>query len=298
MNKISAIVITCSSLFSVYASAGSLDVHGEIKVNGTTVIDAQGNYVGTLPSQVDSIELDPYLNPTGIKKTYTQTQTTNGQVQTGTRVDDYTTANIIRFTYKWPDQGSVYTSTETYYTPTQWIEAGVNCAYDPATSNESSCTNNYYWYSSYQKTTVYWQDKIQAGGSFLESYRQTSTVFYCNSGGDTSSVNGPCTITGSDYLGDNHNDPVVTNFNQVVMVLNRLAFKNDTVSYDDCVALQFNGTNETPWTAIYCKDIGMVKGWSNNGYSLELTSVEGTATTSTKSAPSLSLRAMAPVTKK
>ena len=277
--------------------AGSLDVHGDIKVNGKTVIDAQGNYVGSLPSQVDIVDISSYLNPAlGIKKTYSQTQGLNNESYSGTRIEDYTTENVVRYTYKWPTQGSVYTNTETYYSADQWISSGTNCTYDPDSSDESSCVVNWYGYQSYKKDTVYWQDEIQTGGSFLESFRQTSTTFFCNSD-DENYGNGPCEVTGADYLGDSHYDPVVTNYNQVVMVLNRLAFKNETLSYDDCIALQFNGNNESPWTGIYCKDVGMVKGWSN-GYLAELTSVDGTAIKSMPKAPMVSLRAMAPVVKK
>ena len=72
-------IITLSAIFMCMApyaaNAGSLDVHGEIKVNGNTVIDAKGNYVGTLPSNGPSmISLNDYYNQDGLKKTFKQVQ--------------------------------------------------------------------------------------------------------------------------------------------------------------------------------------------------------------------------------
>ena len=47
-------VLAILASFSV--SAATLDVHGEIKVNGTTVIDAQGNLIQDKSDLIDLID--------------------------------------------------------------------------------------------------------------------------------------------------------------------------------------------------------------------------------------------------
>ena len=96
-------IITLSTIFMCIApyavNAGSLDVHGEIKVNGNTVIDAKGNYVGTLPSNGPTmITLSDYYNQDGLKKTFKQVQlaSENQAADEGVRIDDYTTPGIIK----------------------------------------------------------------------------------------------------------------------------------------------------------------------------------------------------------
>ena len=114
--------------------AGSLDVHGDIKVNGKTVIDAQGNYVGSLPSQVDYVVLNDYFNDVGLKKTYNTTQTyiSSGSTVTtsGVRTDDLTKDGVAVHSYQFNhDDGTVdytWVQTDTYLSPSKWISEGHN----------------------------------------------------------------------------------------------------------------------------------------------------------------------------
>lgn len=270
MNK-RFLAILIAAFATSHVTAGSLDVYGDIKVNGKTVIDAQGNYVGSLPSQVDYVSLSAYLDDDGLKKTYIQSETQNSTVVTSTRIDDATTPNVKVYKYFWSGDAGVYVSTETYLSPTHWITEGKFCQ-DPSCDNFSS-----YNYTDNEKTVSAWSDKTQVGGNFLDSYTLTSVPFDCDPDYEEESPDNKCDISGGSYTPDYYDDSkYVSNVSQVVFVLNKTNFKKDSLSYDDCITAQFSGNFENPWTGIYCKDVGMVRGWNNSGYSVELISVEGT----------------------
>ena len=83
------LVIMITALSTSHVTAGSLDVYGDIKINGKTVIDGQGNYVGSLPENDKLVTLSEYKNQSGLKKTYNPSTRSNSialhPVSTSTR---------------------------------------------------------------------------------------------------------------------------------------------------------------------------------------------------------------------
>ena len=274
MNK-KYLAILMAAFVTSHVTAGSLDVYGDIKVNGNTVIDAQGNYVGALPNQLEYIVLDDYFNDSGLKKTYKQVMGAGDSAVEGVRIDDLTDDNIHIYTYQYPDiNGSMdsFISTETYESESKWITEGHNLYADGSTSGS--------FYQQVEKRNVLTTPKkIFLGGSYLNAYQTVYNNISCP-GNDS----GTCDISGGNYtVGDT---PSINDVNQIVFVLNKTSYSQGAISYDDCVVMQFGGTS--PWTGVYCKGIGIVKGWQT-GYSMEILSVNGTLKTSIGQ-PSVSLR--------
>ena len=270
MNK-RFLAILIAAFATSHVTAGSLDVYGDIKVNGKTVIDAQGNYVGSLPSQVDYVVLNDYFNDIGLKKTYNTTQTYNSSTGTitdsGVRTDDLTKDNVAVHTYQFNHaDGSTNTwvNTETYFSENKWISEG-HALYEDGTTSGSG--GNYY--QTEKKNVSETPEKIFLGGTYLNYYQEVSTAIDCEYDND-----GRCDIEGGNYtLSDS---PTISNFSEVVFVVSKTSYSQGSSKYDDCVVMQFSSTD--PWTAVFCKGVGIVKGWSSS-YSMDLTGVEGSLKT-------------------
>ena len=276
MNK-KYLAILMAAFVTSHVTAGSLDVYGDIKVNGKTVIDAQGNYVGSLPNQIDYIVLDSYFSEDGLKKTYKTTQTATGSngsasTQYGVRTDDLTKDGVAVHSYQFNhDDGTVdytWVHTETYLSPNKWISEGHFLYTDGSTSGSGS---TYYQYERNDSTTN--PEKLILGGSYINYYRQTMSQIDCELDDE-----GRCDIEGGNYTVSDA--PVISNFSEIVFVVNKTNYSQGSSNYDDCVIMQFSSTD--PWTAIFCKGVGVVKGWNSN-YSMELTGVEGSLKTAAAS---------------
>ena len=247
--------------------AGSLDVHGDIKVNGKTVIDGQGNYVGSLPSQVDYVVLKDYFNDIGLKKTYSTTQTSNGTTMaSGVRTDDLTKDDVAVHTYQFNyanGSTSSWVNTETYLSENKWISEGYVQNEDGTTSGSS--------YTQVEKRNVSnTPEKIILGGTYLNYYQQVFTPIACEDNNE-----GRCDIEGGNYTLDRDYQSI-TNLSEIVFVVSKTNYSQGAINYDDCVIMQFSSSD--PWTAVFCKGVGIVIGW-NSGYSMELTGVEGSLKT-------------------
>ena len=282
-------IITLSAIFMCMApyaaNAGSLDVHGEIKVNGNTVIDAKGNYVGTLPSNGPSmISLNDYYNQDGLKKTFKQVQlaSENQTADEGVRIDDYTTPGVIKYTYQWNANAESefcksWVSEENHDSSNHYTVKGY-CVGSTGTETQHSYTD------VTEKKSFDMPTSIQAnGGSYLNNHVMTQKQYYgCQDFANPS----------EDTCQSSSGDATVT---EVVFPLNKTTYTVGDTTYDDCYIIQFNGnTGSGYWTGIHCKNVGLVSGW-NSTYSIQLTKVEGTLQNSA-TASSSSLK-MAPAIK-
>lgn len=263
-------IITLSAIFMCMApyaaNAGSLDVHGEIKVNGNTVIDAEGNYVGTLPSNGPTmITLSDYYNQDGLKKTFKQVQlaSENQAADEGIRIDDYTTPGIIKYTYQW----NINAENESCRS---WVNEENHDSKGHYTI-KGSCVSTtgaetpYTYADVTEKNAIDIPTSVQAnGGSYLSNYEKTQKQYY-----SCQDFANPSEDTCQIYSGESM-------FTEVVFPLNKTTYKVGDTTYDDCYIIQFNGnTGSGYWTGIHCKNVGLVSGW-NNTYSIQLTKVEGT----------------------
>ncbi|MGL4204747.1 MAG: hypothetical protein ACRCRW_01240 [Aeromonadaceae bacterium] len=269
MKKIALCVLATLSVGSVYA--GSLDVYGDIKVNGKTVINANGELTG---NAANTIPQQDYLNSNGLKKTFkTQskyTSNSSSEIVNGLRIDDYSIAGVSKYTYITYDKEgkfqSSWVSEEVYETPLKWSRKGYSA------NEDGSATGT--WYSSEQFVRTWLSAEepqtVALNGVYMKQYQDV--VSSCGSSEPTCA----------------YQDPITNNTTELVTVLGKMSYKSGDVAYDDCMATQYNNSSLNGgniWTAIHCKGVGLVKGWNSN-YTLDLTKVEGTLKPASKSARS------------
>lgn len=273
MKKSAICMLAALSVSSAYA--GSLDVYGDIKVNGKTVINANGELTG---SAANTITQQEYWNSKGLKKTFKMTQRkenySSGGRQTtmvnGQQVDDQSTDGIIKYSYTWYDVNGQFESNwvneEAYETPLKWTSKGY------LANEDGSATGT--WYQSGQTTRTWLGAEepktVALNGVYIKQYQDV--VSSCGGTEQTCA----------------YGEPTTSNVTELVTVLGKMSYKSGDVAYDDCFVAQYNNSEPSDtgiWTAIHCKGVGLVKGWSSN-YAMELTKVEGTLKPASKSARS------------
>ena len=266
MNK-RFLAILIAAFATSHVTAGSLDVYGDIKVNGKTIIDGEGNYVGNLPKDDKSVTLSEYTNQTGLKKTYNQERLVSGGVlQFGTRIDDNSNPNVNVITYNWSnDNGPVssWVSSETHESSSAWvIEGHDNSGGDFSSIQRYSRT----WFTPQDPKT------LAIGESYLIIYEDavtsTSKGTQC-----TTSQDSEGNITNDDCEPYESTQEYTNSGKQTVSLLGKTEYKKGDISYDDCIVMQYSSGNE-PWTAVSCKGVGLVYGWGGS-YKVELIKSEG-----------------------
>jgi len=266
MNK-KYLAILMAAFVTSHVTAGSLDVYGDIKVNGNTVIDAQGNYVGALPKDDKSVTLIEYTNQGGLKKTYNQEQTTDGSQLFGTRIDDNTNPKVNIITYNWSNvygPVSSWVSSESYESSSKWVLEGHDNS-----GGDYSVTQNYSrtWFTSEDPKV------LSIGESYLTIYEDSFTQVRKGTSCSTSQdSDGNVIDNGCEPF--EYTDDITAPGKQLVSLLGRVGYKKGDISYDDCIVMQRTSGVE-PWTTVNCKGVGLVYGWTDE-YKLELTKVEGT----------------------
>lgn len=239
------------------ASAAVLDVHGEIQINGSTVIDSEGNFVGSidLPEgyNPDSILRDDYITPNNVAVTYaastvpspnchewdgcapsffTEVKSISGDVQTFTGYDE-SGAEITSYTRVYSDSGY----TQTY--------ADASCSFVLEYSR-----------------TLFWPEVLEFNRSYLLTEAGLANNSSCG--------------------GDNYNEM----WSESIVVHGKTTYSNGDIESDDCVI----ATQTSKWsmydknedgkefipfypeptqdTRVYCKGIGAVElvEWSGTSY--------------------------------
>lgn len=272
MKKIAIFTLAVLSASSVYA--GSLDVHGDIKVNGKTVINANGELTG---SAATTITLQDYTNSNGLKKTFkTTSRDSDNRITNGLRIEDYTVDGINRFSYINYDYlgrfASNWVADEIYESPLKWRVKGY-------TANEDGSANGGYYFNSQNERRwlgVEEPKKVSLNGAYINQFEDI--ISSCGGSAQT-----------CEYA-----EPKTSNVTELVTVLGKVSYKSGDHTYDDCFVAQFNKSEYQEggvWTAIQCKGVGLVKGWQPN-YSIELETVEGTLKPASKSARSLEVQSL------
>ena len=272
MKKIALCVLATLSVGSVYA--GSLDVYGDIKVNGNTVINAKGELTG---SAVATLTQQDYLNSNGLKKTFNTksgyTSNNSTEIQNGLKIEDYTTDNVNKYSYISYDKDGKFQSNwiaeELYETPLKWTSKGYSA------NEDGSATGTWYYNAQFSRTWLSAEEPktVALNGVYIKQYQDV--VSSCGSSSQT------CT----------YGEPTTSDVTELVTVLGKMSYKSGDVTYDDCMVTQYNNSSSSGgniWTAIHCKGVGLVKGW-NSSYTMDLTRVEGSLKPASKSARSREL---------
>ncbi|PMG79280.1 hypothetical protein BCU83_13770 [Vibrio breoganii] len=118
-----ATLLTLSST-AFSADHAILNVEGEIQINGKTVIDENGQLIST----ADTIDITPYRNDQGLKKTY---HYASGDAYS---VWDFTTPNVERYTDYDEFNNLLWQSKLTYHSSTQFTEE-MTSQYSTSTSD-------------------------------------------------------------------------------------------------------------------------------------------------------------------
>jgi hypothetical protein len=217
---------TIAALFSVTANAASLDVHGEIKVNGNVVIDNEGNFVGngsdvTPPPSADSINFSDYF-VSGIKQTFE--------------------ANSL-----WGSDWSKETHILTFNNNGQFQ------------LDVLSLAGEYLWYhketpteDGYTSESGPSEDEI-LGRSIVkvDSLLELPETAYINS------------VYGKIQKVENYDQQARDGYNHMYTshasfaLLGKLSFDNGYVQSDDCIAITYQ--EELPEYQVVCKDMGVVE---------------------------------------
>ncbi|KJG33162.1 hypothetical protein C0W92_10905 [Photobacterium angustum] len=216
---------------STAASAASLDVHGEIKINGKTVIDDKGNLI---QDQSDLINIDDYANAApnrvvtltapvgenGIASTYKITYDEKGREYK----EESFTDNKLVWSIKWEER----TTAPLAHKRTVLSDWGGE---DPITTTYQD-----------EFTTSSSYPLAQVGVSVTRADIYTSTVI---------STNNP----------DIEINSVTNNLDyQKLTVIDKTSFKMGDTTIDDCIIV----TMSASWTQgdqfrTFCKDYGLVK---------------------------------------
>ncbi|KJG02710.1 hypothetical protein [Photobacterium angustum] len=216
---------------STAASAASLDVHGEIKINGKTVIDDKGNLI---QDQSDLINIDDYANAApnrvvtltapvgenGIASTYKITYDEKGREYK----EESFTDNKLVWSIKWEER----TTAPLAHKRTVLSDWGSE---DPITTTYQD-----------EFTTSSSYPLAQVGVSVTRADIYTSTVI---------STNNP----------DIEINSVTNNLDyQKLTVIDKTSFKMGDTTIDDCIIV----TMSASWTQgdqfrTFCKDYGLVK---------------------------------------
>jgi len=260
------------SASSVYA--GSLDVHGDIKVNGKTVINANGELTG---SAATTITLQDYTNSNGLKKTFkTTSRNSDNTINNGLRIEDHTADGINRYSDITYDQYGQFSSNwvidELHETPLKWSYKGYS-------ANEDGSTNGDYYF--YQQQERQWlgaaePKTVPLNSVYISQYQDV--ISSCTSSEQTCE----------------YGEPTTRNVTELVTVLGKVSYKSGDHTYSDCFVAQYNKSASQDggvWTDIQCKGVGIVKGWQSN-YSMELETVEGSLKPASKSARSLGVQGL------
>ena len=276
MKKSAICVLAALSVSSAYA--GSLDVYGDIKVNGKTVINANGELTG---SAANTITQQEYWNSNGLKKTFKMTQRNESYSSSGRRteiwhgqqIQDNTTDGVIKYAYSWYNSEGVFQSNwiaeERYQTPLKWTRTGY------LADESGTASGNVY---TSQQTERMWlgatePQTVALNSVYMKQYQDVSSS--CSGAEPT------CAFE----------EPTTRNVTELVTVLGKMSYKSGDVTYDDCFVTQYNNSDLYEggvWAAIHCKGVGLVKGW-NSFNAMELTKVEGTLKAASKSARSREL---------
>lgn len=239
------------------ASAGSLDVYGDIKVNGKTVINAKGELAGNAATTINKQD---YFNNNGLKKTFSVVdKRSDSSIMSGKRIEDYTVDGINRSSYIYYDQYGNFQSNwvieETHETPSKLLSKGFS-------ANEDGSSDGGYYYNmlfEHRLLSGAEPDVVPINGSYTLQYEDTRSS--CTSS-DANCEMGEATTT---------------NITQVVTWLGKTRYVSGDHAYDDCVVTQYNSSDISAgglWTTINCKGVGLVKGWSST-YVMTLDKVEG-----------------------
>ena len=273
MKKIAICMLAALGASSVYA--GSLDVHGDIKVNGKTVINANGELTGSAGT---TITLQDYTNSNGLKKTFKTTSiNSDGSVNHGIRIEDHTVDGITKLsfiTYDWNNQFiAAWVLDETYENPLKWNIKGYS-------ANEDGSANGFGYFIN--QTERRWlgpeePKTVPLSGVYIKQYQ--NIVNNCSSESEQTCEFG---------------EPAYSNVTEVVTGLGKVSYKSGDHTYNDCFVAQYNNSSFMEsgiWTAIQCKGVGIVKGWQLNN-SMELETVEGSLKPASKSARSLEVQSL------
>lgn len=269
MKKIAIYVLTALSVSSAYA--GSLDVYGDIKVNGKTVINANGELTGSVANTITQQE---YRNSNGLKKTFkTQSKYMGNSSVSGLRIEDFLTEGVYKYSHIYYDEDGKFQSNwvieEVYETPLKWTTKGYSA------DEDGSATGDWYQNSQITRTWLGAEEPktVALNGVYMKQYQDVES--FCGGTEQT------CTF----------GEPTTNNVTELVTMLGKMSYKSGDVTYDDCLVTQYNNSDPDGggvWTAIHCKGVGLVKGW-NSSYALELTKVEGTLKPANKLARSREL---------
>ena len=260
------LVIMITALSTSHVTAGSLDVYGDIKINGKTVIDGQGNYVGSLPENDKLVTLSEYKNQSGLKKTYNQELINDNQSLSYILIEDNTNPNVNVITYTQSNGTgtmSSWTSSETYESPSSWV-----------IESHDNNSSDFYVTRHYSRTWFTEEDPkvLSIGESYFAMYEDAVTM--TSKGTQCSvSIDSNGNTTYNECKPYETTEEFTTPGKQIVSLLGKVKYKKGDISNEDCIVLQ-SSSGVDPWTTISCKGIGLVYGWNTNN-KLELVKYEG-----------------------
>lgn len=217
-------------LASFSVSAATLDVHGEIKVNGKTVIDDKGNLI---QDKSDLINIDDYTNAApnsiisliapankdGIVSTYKITYDETGR----TSQEDEYSDDKLRWSAKWENR-TVSPLTQQRTIMNGWGNTTITTTY----KDEFTTSSSY--------------PLAQIGISMTRSDIYTSTVIASNQ---------PDVIPGSKLQNMDY---------QTLAVVDKTSYKSESTTIEDCIiVLQDASWMQNAQVRTYCKDYGLVQ---------------------------------------
>ncbi|MCG3864431.1 MULTISPECIES: hypothetical protein [unclassified Photobacterium] len=231
-------VIALLTGLSTAASAASLDVHGEIKVNGKTVIDAKGNLI---QDQSDLINIDDYANAVP-----------NRIVTLAAPVGEDGAVKVYKITYD--ETGRSYKEEDFYNNKLGWSIKWEDRTTTPPT-HKRTVTNG--WGDT--TTTTSYKDEFttsssyplaQIGISMARSDIYTSTVIDSNQ---------PDLVVGSKINNMDY---------QTLTVVDKTPFNMGETIIEDCIIVTYNaswmidyetGAKKPDQIRTFCKGYGLVQ---------------------------------------
>ncbi|WP_256383901.1 hypothetical protein [Photobacterium toruni] len=224
-------------LASFSVSAATLDVHGEIKVNGKTVIDDKGNLI---QDKSDLIDLDNYFNakPNSI--------VTLNKINSAKNQDS-------TFTFHYDDKGRESKEEESKNGTVIWSMEWKD------RTDMSNLVDNF-------SLTV----SIDADGNITEHRNKTTKKNeFITSTGHPPVKMGITTARGDIYTqtlltSTNENDiigkPQQITESQYLTVLEKTSYKSESTTIEDCIiVLQDASWMQNAQVRTYCKDYGLVQ---------------------------------------
>ncbi|MCD9519248.1 hypothetical protein [Photobacterium phosphoreum] len=225
-------VLAILASFSV--SAATLDVHGEIKVNGKTVIDGKGNLI---QNKSDLIDLDDYFNvkPNSIvtlKSISSENTTYNFYYDENGRQskEDQSIDGTVTWSMEWKDRTEMSNVVENI---SQWSSEDLD-------GNIIQHTQKTTHKNEFITSTGH--PPVKMGITTARGDIYTQTLLTSTNENDT--IGKIQQITESQYL----------------TVLDKTSYKSENINIEDCIiVLQDASWMEVPQIRTYCKDYGLVQ---------------------------------------